>query len=29
MIENWLKERHKKQKNNTEKRCANQRGGIS
>lgn len=29
MIENWLKERHKKQKNNTEKRCANQREALA
>lgn len=29
MIENWLKERHKEQKNNTERRCANQRSALA
>lgn len=29
MIENWLKEKHKKQKNDTERRCANQRSALA
>ncbi len=29
MVKNWLKETHKKQKNNTEKRCANQRSALA
>lgn len=29
MIENWLKEKRKKQKNDTERRCANQRSSLA
>lgn len=29
MIEKWLKEKHKKQKNDTERRCANQRSALA
>ena len=29
MIENWLKEKYKKQKNDTERRCANQRSALA
>lgn len=29
MKDKWLRERHKKQKDNTEKRCANQRSALA